>query len=72
MSKKFIEAEMALFLEQAKDVDIIVTTVWNRQNFILQSCNQVSQGPNSRKICPKVDYESGESKSCLGLLPADA
>jgi NAD/NADP transhydrogenase alpha subunit len=28
MSKKFIEAEMALFLEQAKDVDIIITTVW--------------------------------------------
>lgn len=27
MSKEFIEAEMALFLEQAKDVDIIVTTV---------------------------------------------
>ena len=27
MSKKFIEAEMALFLEQAKDVDIIITTV---------------------------------------------
>lgn len=28
MSKEFIEAEMALFMEQAKDVDIIVTTVW--------------------------------------------
>lgn len=27
MSKEFIEAEMALFMEQAKDVDIIVTTV---------------------------------------------
>ena len=27
MSKEFIEAEMALFLEQAKDVDIIITTV---------------------------------------------
>jgi NAD(P) transhydrogenase subunit alpha len=26
MSKEFIEAEMALFLEQAKDVDIIITT----------------------------------------------
>ncbi|KAJ3555997.1 hypothetical protein NM688_g2272 [Phlebia brevispora] len=26
MSKEFIEAEMALFMEQAKDVDIIVTT----------------------------------------------
>ena len=27
MSKEFIEAEMALFLEQAKDVDILITTV---------------------------------------------
>ena len=27
MSKEFIEAEMTLFLEQAKDVDIIITTV---------------------------------------------
>ena len=27
MSKEFIDAEMALFLEQAKDVDIIITTV---------------------------------------------
>ena len=27
MSKEFIEAEMALFMEQAKDVDIIITTV---------------------------------------------
>ena len=25
--KEFIDAEMALFLEQAKDVDIIITTV---------------------------------------------
>jgi NAD(P) transhydrogenase len=27
MSKEFIEAEMALFREQCKEVDIIVTTV---------------------------------------------
>lgn len=27
MSKEFIEAEMALFLEQCKDVDIVITTV---------------------------------------------
>jgi NAD/NADP transhydrogenase alpha subunit len=27
MSKEFIEAEMALFLEQCKDVDIIITSV---------------------------------------------
>lgn len=27
MSKEFIEAEMKLFMEQARDVDIIITTV---------------------------------------------
>ena len=27
MSKEFIEAEMALFMEQCKDVDIVITTV---------------------------------------------
>jgi NAD/NADP transhydrogenase alpha subunit len=27
MSKEFIKAEMALFLEQCKDVDIVITTV---------------------------------------------
>jgi NAD(P) transhydrogenase len=27
MSKEFIEAEMALFLEQCKEVDIVITTV---------------------------------------------
>jgi len=26
-SKEFIEAEMALFMEQCKEVDIVVTTV---------------------------------------------
>ena len=27
MSKEFIEAEMALFMEQCKDVDVVITTV---------------------------------------------
>lgn len=27
MSKEFIEAEMKLFMEQCKDVDIVITTV---------------------------------------------
>jgi NAD/NADP transhydrogenase alpha subunit len=31
MSKEFIEAEMALFLKQAKEVDIIITTVRPRR-----------------------------------------
>lgn len=47
MSKGFIEAEMALFLEQAKDVDIIITTV-QMSDFVLQSRNQLSLGSNSR------------------------
>ena len=28
MSKEFIEAEMRLFTEQCKEVDIVITTVW--------------------------------------------
>ncbi len=31
MSKEFIEAEMALFMEQCKEVDIVITTVGVRK-----------------------------------------
>ncbi|KAJ3822025.1 NAD(P) transhydrogenase beta subunit-domain-containing protein [Lentinula raphanica] len=34
MSKEFIEAEMALFMEQCKDVDIVITTNWELQALI--------------------------------------
>ena len=69
MSKEFIAAEMALFLEQAKDVDIIVTTVWDVRLSSLQRCNGVSVGPDPRKTCPKVDYERSR---CWGLKSASS
>jgi hypothetical protein len=31
MSKEFIEAEMRLFMEQCKEVDIVITTVSDKQ-----------------------------------------
>lgn len=34
MSKEFIEAEMALFMEQCKDVDIVITTVCLTSNIL--------------------------------------
>jgi NAD/NADP transhydrogenase alpha subunit len=41
MSKEFIEAEMALFMAQAKDVDIIITTVRMLTPLSHQRCNGV-------------------------------
>jgi len=37
MSKEFIEAEMALFLEQCKEVDIVITTVSSRTYLFVAS-----------------------------------
>ena len=37
MSKEFIEAEMALFLEQCKEVDIVITTVSSRSYLFITS-----------------------------------
>lgn len=37
MSKEFIAAEMALFMEQCKDVDIVITTV-SLVVLLLRSC----------------------------------
>lgn len=43
MSKEFIEAEMALFAKQAKDVDVIITTALipgkKAPKLILKVCN---------------------------------
>ncbi len=41
MSKEFIDAEMALFMEQCKDVDIVVTTVRNTALHIHFSSTEV-------------------------------
>ena len=49
MSKEFIEAEMALFLEQCKDVDIVITTVSILRSEYPCSCAQRPLGTNPRK-----------------------
>ncbi len=48
MSKEFIEAEMALFMEQAKDVDIIITTVSSLFVSILDTLDLSGIGTHSR------------------------
>lgn len=49
MSKEFIEAEMALFMEQCKDVDIVVTTVPICLHFAMIPHTQLFSGPHTRK-----------------------
>ena len=49
MSKEFIEAEMALFLEQAKEVDIIITTAL------------IPGKPAPKLITEKVPYSLGST-----------
>ena len=41
MSKEFIEAEMKLFMEQAKDVDIIITTVWSQMFYNFHNLQRI-------------------------------
>lgn len=44
MSKEFIEAEMALFMEQCKDVDIVITTVQISLLMRIQSSTDLCDG----------------------------
>lgn len=63
MSKEFIEAEMALFMEQCKDVDIVITTVG-------QSLRQWSSlltaraGSHSRQARSEAYHRRGQLYSC--------
>nr|CAB3264384.1 NAD(P) transhydrogenase, mitochondrial-like [Phallusia mammillata] len=59
MSKEFIEAEMALFAEQAKDVDIIITTA-------------LIPGKPAPKLITKAMVESMKSGSVVVDLAAEA
>lgn len=56
MSKEFHDAEMALFMEQAKDVDIIITTVRfaTYLDSIMVSKNVVPQALIPGKPAPKL------------------
>ena len=57
MSKEFIDAEMALFLEQCKEVDIVITTVSSHLEapYRLDSYSALL-GSHSRKTRAKTDY----------------
>lgn len=55
MSKEFIEAEMALFMQQAKEVDIIITTVLPTNLFT--SLSEHFQGSDPRKTCAQADHQ---------------
>lgn len=55
MSKEFIEAEMALFMEQAKDVDIIITTVCSLA--LARPCDiERFTGPDTWQTGPEAHY----------------
>lgn len=58
MSKEFIEAEMALFMEQAKDVDIIVTTV-SRNPTRREEVTDSLPGSHSRKTSTQTHHRRG-------------
>ena len=61
MSKEFIDAEMALFLEQCKEVDIVITTVsFSPWTSLSRRAYGVFLGSHSRKACAKTDYGRGE------------
>lgn len=59
MSKEFIEAEMALFMEQCKEVDIVITTVrftnWNARRLVLVHTGVA--GVDSWTASPKADHQ---------------
>jgi NAD(P) transhydrogenase len=57
MSKEFIDAEMALFLEQCKEVDIVITTVSSRLEspYRLDSYS-TPLGSHSRKTRAKTNH----------------
>lgn len=59
MSKEFIEAEMALFLEQCKDVDIVITTVSSWSNVFVITVAHNTLGSHTRKTRAQVDHERG-------------
>jgi Alanine dehydrogenase/PNT, C-terminal domain len=62
MSKEFIDAEMALFLEQCKEVDIVITTVRSRSYPRIPAVNGCHSGSNSRKTRAPADHERGKLK----------
>ncbi len=54
MSKEFLEAQMALFLEQCKEVDIVITTVSSRCYVCIASTHNPFQALIPGKPAPRL------------------
>lgn len=70
MSKEFIEAEMALFLEQCKEVDIVITTVSSRC-YVFIASTHLFQALIPGKPAPKLitnEARSVDATRCGGSL----
>lgn len=67
MSKEFIEAEMALFMEQCKDVDIVITTV--RLSMLLFRTTSVAH-TETRLSYPAGLLRSSSRKRSVQLISA--
>lgn len=69
MSKEFIEAEMALFKEQCREVDIVITTV-SHACLTFNVYETRSLGPNSRQTSPEINHQGNacgdETRLCGG------
>lgn len=61
MSKEFIDAEMALFMEQCKDVDIVITTVCLPCIFHSPRSPTRLSGSHSRQARTQTHHRGGAS-----------
>jgi len=71
MSKEFIEAEMVLFLEQCKDVDIVITTVRSRCYVFIALTDNPFQALIPGKPAPRLitnEARSVDATQCGGSL----
>ena len=71
MSKEFLEAEMALFLEQCKEVDIVITTVSSRCYVSITSIYNLVQALIPGKPAPRLitnEARSVDAMRCGGSL----
>lgn len=70
MSKEFIEAEMALFREQAKDIDIVITTalIPGKKAPILWTKDMVESMRPGSVI---VDLAAEQGGNCEGTVPGE-
>lgn len=63
MSKEFIEAEMALFLEQCKEVDIVITTVISHSYPYIAAVDSAPQALIPGKPAPRLITNEASSNN---------